>query len=97
MKLFICADMEGATGIVHRDQLVPEGGAAYAAGCRLLTGDVLAVVEGAIGAGVTEVVVSEGHAHMRNIAIEELPPETVTTTVTRPLDTARTVTGSIGS
>ncbi len=75
MKLFICADMEGATGIVHRDQLVPEGGAAYAAGCRLLTGDVLAVVEGAIGAGVTEVVVSEGHAHMRNIAIEELPPE----------------------
>lgn len=31
------------------------------------------------------------------VVIEELPPETVTTTVTRPLDTARTVTGSIGS
>ncbi len=75
MKLFVCADMEGATGIVHRDQLVPEGGPAYAAGCRLLTGDVLAVVEGALRAGVSEVVVSEGHAHMRNIAIEDLPPE----------------------
>ena len=41
MKLFICADMEGATGIVHRDQLMPEGGAAYAAGCKLLTGDIV--------------------------------------------------------
>ncbi len=74
MKLFVCADMEGATGIVHRDQLVPEGGEAYRAGCRLLTGDLAAVVEGAMDAGVTEVVVSEGHAHMRNLLLEDLPP-----------------------
>lgn len=75
MKVFICADMEGATGIVHRDQLLPEGGAAYAAGCRLLTGDVVAAVEGAVAAGATEVVISEGHAGMRNILIDELPAE----------------------
>lgn len=75
MKVYICADMEGATGIVHRDQLVPEGGPAYAAGCALLTGDVLAACEGAIAAGATEILISEGHAHMRNIAIEALPPE----------------------
>jgi D-amino peptidase len=75
MKLFICADMEGATGIVHRDQLVPEGGAAYAAGCRLLTADIAAAIEGAVAAGVTEVVVSEGHAHMRNVNLEDLPAE----------------------
>lgn len=74
MKLFICADMEGATGIVHRDQLVPDGGAAYVAGCRLLTGDINAAVEGAVAAGVTEVVVSEGHRHMRNVDIELLHP-----------------------
>lgn len=72
MKLYIVADMEGATGIVHRDQLVAEGGAPFQAGCRLLTGDVNAVVEGAVSEGVTEVVVSEGHANMRNIVIEEL-------------------------
>lgn len=72
-KLFICADMEGATGIVHRDQLVPEGGDAYRRGCALLTGDVVALIEGAKIAGQLEVVISEGHAHMRNIAIEELP------------------------
>lgn len=74
MKLFICADMEGATGIVHRDQLVPEGGAAYVAGCKLLTRDINAAIEGAVDAGFTEVVVSEGHAHMRNVVLEELHP-----------------------
>ena len=58
MKLFIVADMEGATGIVHRDQLVPEGGEAYRSGCRLLTGDINAVVAGAVAEGVKEVVVS---------------------------------------
>ena len=74
MKLYIVADMEGATGIVHRDQLMPDGGEAYRAGCRLLTGDVNAVVEGAVAEGVTEVVVSEGHAHMRNVLLESLHP-----------------------
>ena len=74
MKLFICADMEGATGIVHRDQLLPEGGAPYVAGCRLLTADVNAAIEGAVAAGFDEVVVSEGHAHMRNVNLEELHP-----------------------
>ncbi len=76
MKVFICADMEGATGIVHRDQLVPEGGPAYAAGCKLLTGDVVAAIQGALSTGlVTDVVVSEGHAHMRNILLEDFPAE----------------------
>jgi D-amino peptidase len=75
MKVFICADMEGATGIVHREQLMPEGGAAYTAGCRLLTGDVVAAAKGALSAGATEVVVSEGHAGMRNILLEDLPAE----------------------
>jgi D-amino peptidase len=74
MKLFICADMEGATGIVHRDQLLDEGGARYVTGCRMLTADINAAIEGAIAAGVDEVVISEGHAHMRNIFLEDLHP-----------------------
>lgn len=74
MKLFICADMEGATGIVHRDQLMDEGGARYVAGCKLLTGDINAAVEGAVEAGFDEVVISEGHAHMRNVILEDLHP-----------------------
>ena len=74
MKLFICADMEGATGIVHRDQLLDEGGARYVAGCKMLTADVNAAIEGAVAAGVQEVVISEGHAHLRNIFLEDLHP-----------------------
>jgi D-amino peptidase len=75
MKLFLCADMEGATGIVHRDQLNPDGGAAYVAGCKMLTHDINAAVAGAVAAGVTEVVISEGHAHMRNVNLEDLAAE----------------------
>lgn len=75
MKVFICADMEGATGIVHKDQLLPDGGPAYAAGCALLTADVAAACEGALAARATEILISEGHAHMRNIALEALPPQ----------------------
>ncbi len=79
MKIFVCADMEGATGVVHRDQLVPEGGEPYRAGCRLLTQDIVAVIEGvvpALSGRPFEVVVSEGHAHMRNVRIEDLPANT---------------------
>jgi len=74
MKLYIVADMEGATGISHGDQLMETGGARYQSGCRLLTGDVNAVIEGAMTEGVTEVLISEGHANMRNILVEELHP-----------------------
>ena len=66
--------MEGATGVVHRDQLVPEG-KDYERARRLLTGDVLAAVEGACEAGAAEVLVNDAHGHMRNILIEELPGE----------------------
>jgi D-amino peptidase len=74
MQLYICADMEGATGIVHRDDILDEGGEFYKTGCRLLTGDVNAAIEGAVAAGVSEVVISEGHSHMRNILLEKLHP-----------------------
>jgi D-amino peptidase len=74
MKLFICADMEGATGVVHRQDILDEGGDFYRTGCRLLTGDINAVIEGAVEEGVKEVLVSEGHSHMRNVLLEQLHP-----------------------
>ena len=48
MKLYIVADMEGVTGITHADQLLERGGQRYWNGCKLLTGDVNAVIEGAV-------------------------------------------------
>jgi D-amino peptidase len=74
MKLYMVADMEGATGITHRDQLMETGGKRYWDGCKLLTGDINAVIEGAVSAGATEVLVSEGHANMRNVLVDELHP-----------------------
>lgn len=74
MKIFIVVDMEGATGVVHREQLMPEG-KGYAAGQKLLTADVNAVIE-----GVLEVmpdasfVVGDGHGIMRNVILEDLNP-----------------------
>lgn len=74
MKLFIVADMEGATGVTHRDQLQDTGGERFRAGCRMLTSDINAVIEGAVSEGVEEVTISEGHANMRNVLVEELHP-----------------------
>ncbi len=74
MKIFIAADMEGATGVVHHDQLMPEG-RGYAAAQRLLTGDVNAAIEGVLRTDpLATFVVGDGHGPMRNILLEELNP-----------------------
>jgi len=74
MRLYIIADMEGATGVVHRDDLMEDGGHHWQRARGWLTGDVNAAIAGAVSRGVTEVVVSEGHAHMRNLILDELDP-----------------------
>ena len=74
MNIYIVADMEGATGITHSDQLMERGGKRYWDGCKLLTNDVNAVIEGAVKCGAKRIVVSEGHANMRNILVEHLHP-----------------------
>ncbi len=73
MRVFISCDMEGCTGIVHGDQLVP-GGHDYGRGRELMTGDVVAAAEAALAYDeVTQVRVCDGHGTMRNILIERLP------------------------
>ena len=71
MKIYISVDMEGATGIVHREQLSP-GGEDYERSRKLLMGDVNAAVEGAVEAGATDVLVNDAHGTMRNLLIEDL-------------------------
>jgi D-amino peptidase len=72
LRVFISCDMEGATGIVHPDQLGNKG-FDYARARRLLTGDVAAACEGALDAGAERIVVCDGHGAMRNLLLEELP------------------------
>ncbi len=72
MRVFISADMEGITGIVHRDQLMPDG-KTWPAGRALMTGDVNAAIEGVLDeAPDASFVVNDGHAVMRNVLLEEL-------------------------
>jgi D-amino peptidase len=73
MKVFVSVDMEGATGVVHNDQLMP-GKPDWARGRKLLTGDVAAAVGAALSMDeVHHVLVCDGHGCMRNLLIEELP------------------------
>ncbi len=72
MKIFISADMEGASGITSTKQCSPKETTEYERGRKFLTGDVNAAVRGAIAAGADEVLVNDSHGPMTNILIEDL-------------------------
>ena len=72
MRIFISADMEGATGvtsIAQCDSLRPE----YGFGRRMQQHDVLAAVRGALDGGADEVLVNDAHSHMTNLDVGEWP------------------------
>jgi D-amino peptidase len=77
--------MEGVAGIARDEQTDPSS-PLHAAGCRLLTAELNAAVEGALEAGVQEVVVSDGHWNCTNVLPEELDPRAeLVTGFPRPL------------
>ncbi|MEW6523989.1 MAG: M55 family metallopeptidase [Bacillota bacterium] len=85
MKVFISADLEGISGVVHGDQTSSEG-KDYQRARVLMTGEVNAAIEGALAAGAGEVVVNDAHGSMRNILIEDIHPAAVLITGTgKPL------------
>ncbi|MBW2056561.1 MAG: M55 family metallopeptidase [Deltaproteobacteria bacterium] len=71
MKVFISADMEGATGVTNMLDVV-EGKPGYERFRKMMTGDVNAAIDGAFEGGATEVLVNDSHYTMRNILLEEL-------------------------
>ena len=73
MRVYVSVDIEGITGVVHRDMMMP-GEREYDRGRRLMTADANAAIEGLVRAGATEIVVADGHGPMRNLLIEELHP-----------------------
>jgi D-amino peptidase len=74
MKVFISADMEGVSGVIHREQILP-GTSDYERSRKLLAEEVNAAVQGAIDGGADEVFVNDSHGSMRNILPEDLHPE----------------------
>jgi D-amino peptidase len=73
MKLLIAVDMEGISGVVDWTQ-VDSNHPEYQRFRRIMTADVNAAIAGAVQAGADDIIVSDGHAHARNILIEELDP-----------------------
>lgn len=73
MNVYISVDIEGISGVVHADMMMP-GQSEYDRGRKLMVGDANAAIEGAIQAGASRIVVADGHGPMRNIRIEDLHP-----------------------
>lgn len=73
IRCFISADLEGATGVVGRHQLMP-GQRDYPAACSALTADINAVIAGVCEAAgePEEILVTDGHGPMRNVLLSEL-------------------------
>ena len=60
MKVFLSVDMEGISGLVRWMDVSPRG-IDFERNRRLMTLDANAAIEGAFGAGATEVIVEENH------------------------------------
>lgn len=71
MKVFISVDIEGISGIVHGDMMMP-GQPEYGRGRALMVGDTNAAIEGAVRAGADYILVADGHGPMRNLRIDDL-------------------------
>jgi D-amino peptidase len=76
LKIYISADMEGISGIVHADQTSSES-REYAEARKWMADDVNAAVAGAFLAGATEVVVNDAHGSQRNIDPADLDSRAV--------------------
>jgi D-amino peptidase len=73
MKLFISADMEGVSSVYKNIQTSPNE-KAWEEARKLMTDEVNAAVEGALEAGVTDVVICDSHASGENLISESLHP-----------------------
>ena len=73
MNVFVSVDIEGISGVVHADMMMP-GQLEYARGRALMVGDANAAIEGALDAGAEQILVVDGHGPMRNLQIEDVNP-----------------------
>src|SRR3954452_11672203 len=71
MKILISADMEGATGVTWRADVLT-GTPQWERCRRLFTSDVSAAVAGFLDGGADEVLINEAHSSMRNLLLEKL-------------------------
>jgi D-amino peptidase len=73
VNVLIAADMEGIAGIDDYGDCLPSHPAAYARGRRLMTDEVLAVVDALRGAGAEHISVGDWHMVGTNIERDRMP------------------------
>ena len=73
MKAYISVDMEGIAGIVHADQVRPDG-QDYQRARVLMSEETNAAALGAFDAGANEVLINDSHGDMRNLLFDHLDP-----------------------
>ncbi|HZT14284.1 MAG TPA: M55 family metallopeptidase [Candidatus Baltobacteraceae bacterium] len=76
MNLYVSCDMEGVAGVCSWQQVdarthPPE----YFIYQRYLTQEVRASIDGARAAGARDVLINDSHGPMRNLLLDELPPD----------------------
>lgn len=76
MKILISADLEGVSGVVHPDQIYPDG-KFYKETLVKWAAELNAVVEGLNEAGVKDIVINDSHNHMRNLDNALVPKASV--------------------
>lgn len=72
MRILISADFEGVSGVVHPDQIYPNGKGYKDALARWVK-ELNAIVEGLKEAGIKEIVINDSHNHMRNLDNSLIP------------------------
>ena len=72
--VYICADMEGLSGVDHWEQCYDpdDNSPAYLEGLRHLAADVHATVEGCVRAGVSDIRVLDGHGRNRQVGLTRM-------------------------
>ncbi len=72
-KVFICADIEGISGVSSPEQ-VGGTGADYGRGRKLMADDVNAAIRGAVDGGATDIVVIDSHGTGQNLQRDDVDP-----------------------
>jgi D-amino peptidase len=71
-RILIVTDMEGLEGVNDALEQTLPGQRRYDETRRILTGDVNAAIEGALGGGASEIVVWDGHDGSRSLSVEDI-------------------------
>lgn len=71
MKVYVSVDIEGVSGLVHGDMMMPSG-REYDRGRKLMTSDANAAIEGLVRGGADYILVNDSHGPMRNLLIEDI-------------------------